>query len=147
MYDIFDLLLSLHKYRKLYEKKCYTIMKKYGLRIADLDTLYDISILGEKNLAKYIVDIQKMSKANISKSIDNLKKKKFISLAEDAEDRRCIHIIVSETGIPIINEIRAIREDISSVLLTGITNNDKEIVWRLVKQIDRNLEYELRKAN
>lgn len=147
MHDIFELLLSFHKYRKLYEKKCCTMMKKYGLRIADINTLYDISILGNKNLAKYIVDIEKMSKANISKSIDNLKKKNFIILSEDVEDRRCIHISVSELGMPVVNEIQAVREDINSLLLNGVTSSDKETVLRLLKQIDINLDYELKRAN
>lgn len=121
-------------------------MHRYGLRAADLDILYYISVLGKNNLAKNIVDIGRMSKGNISKSVENLREKKYILLSEDLTDHRCIHINITPSGMPIIHELHLIREEISNVLLVGISKEDKRIVLGIMKQIETNLDREIKKV-
>ena len=144
MYNLFDMLTVVYKYKKLYEKKCSEIMRKYELRIADLDTLYYIAHSGQKNLAKDIADMG-MSKANVSKSVEHLRRKGMVVLSEDEEDRRCLHIEVTEEAQPVIHDITRVRMEMGDTLSQGIEEADKEAVVRVMRQIGQNMNSELMK--
>lgn len=146
MNTLFEMLPVIYKYKKLHEKRCCEILKKYDLRIADLDILFYFAHSGTKNLSKDVVDIG-MSKANVSKSVDHLRQKKLVFLKEDQEDRRCVHIEVAEAAWPIVQEIGVIREEMGKKLFQGVSQIDMESMERVMKQISRNMNSELVKEN
>lgn len=140
--DLFSMLTVVYKYKKLYEKRCCAVMKEYDLKIADLDILYYIAHSGPRNMARDIVDLG-MSKANVSKSVDHLRKKGLVILTEDQEDRRCIHIEMTGKAEPVIREVTAIRSQMGDKLLSGIAGEDVEAVIRVMRQIGKNMNEEL----
>lgn len=142
MYRLFDTLTAVYKYKKLYEKRCQGLMKKYDLRIADIDILFYISHSGEKNLAKDIASLG-MSKANVSKSVEHLHGMGYVELYEDKTDRRCVHIKPAEVAIPIIRETEEIRREMGNVLSAGISAEDKEATYRVMQQLSENMSREL----
>lgn len=142
MYHLFDTLTVIHKYKRLYEKRCQGLMKKYDLKIADIDVLHFVSQAGGKNLAKDIVD-EGMSKANVSKAVEHLHQKGYVALYEDKEDRRCVHIQPTKSAEPIVIEIEGIRREMASALAMGITKEDKEATFRVMKQLHQNMSQEL----
>ncbi|MDL2300897.1 MarR family winged helix-turn-helix transcriptional regulator [Lachnospiraceae bacterium OttesenSCG-928-D06] len=81
-------------------------MKRYDLRITDLDILFYIAHSGSKD----IVDIG-MSKANVSKSVNHLRKENLVTLSEDQEDRRCVHIMITEDAHSIMRELDCIKKE------------------------------------
>lgn len=142
MYHLCDTLTMIYKYKKLYEKRCQGIMKKYDLKIADIEVLHFVSHSGKRNLAKDIVD-EGMSKANVSKAVEHLHSKGYVALFEDKEDRRCIHIEVTDAAAPIILEIEAVRTELGTALAAGIGKEDKEATFRVMEQLGQNMSHEL----
>ena len=129
-------------YEMLYEKRCQGIMKKYDLKIADIDILHYVSHAGDRNLAKDIAD-EGMSKANVSKSVEHLRQKGYVALHEDKEDRRCVHIELTDAAAPIILEINNIRKEMGDTLSTGISVEDRAVIARVMKQLCQNMAQEL----
>ena len=74
MNNLFDMLTVVYKYKRLYERRCQAITKKYDLRVTDIDILYYVAHSGPRNLSRDIVDMG-MSKANVSKSVEHLYQK------------------------------------------------------------------------
>ena len=142
MYSLFDTLTMIYKYKKLYERRCQEVMKKYDLRIADLDVLYHVAHSGEKNMAKDIVD-EGMSKANVSKAVEHLHQKGLVELCADKEDRRCVHIEPTESARAIVIEIENIRKDMGTSLSEGISEEDRKAVARVMNQLCDNMSHEL----
>lgn len=140
--DLFTMLTVIYKYKKLYEKKCCEIMKDYNLRIIDLDILYYIANCGPRNLAKDIVDLG-MSKANVSKSVDHLRRKGLVRLKEDSEDRRCVHIEVMPSALPVIERVTTVRQAMEECLSKEITHQDRETAAKVLFQIGENMNDEL----
>lgn len=140
--DLFSMLTVIYKYKKLYEKRCCEIMKEYELRIADLDILYYIAHSGSRNLAKDIVDLG-MSKAHVSKSVDRLRRRELVVLREDKEDRRCVHIELTQKAMPVVNKLSVIRREMGESLSEGISYEDKEAVIRVMRQVGENMNIEL----
>ena len=139
---LFDMLTVLYKYKKLYERRCQDTMKKYDLRIADIDILYYVAHSGPRNRSKDIVDIG-MSKANVSKSVENLYRKGFVELTEDKEDRRCVHIELTGQAYDVIGEVSHIRRSIEQCLMVEVTDADKEAVSRVFHRVNENVTEEL----
>ncbi len=142
MYNLFDTLTVIYKYKKLYERHCQGLMKKYDLKIADIDVLYYVAHSGKKNLAKDIVD-GGMSKANVSKTVEHLHRKGLVELCADKEDRRCVHIEPTEDAKEIICEVENIRKDMGISLSKGISEDDREAVVRVMHQLCENMSHEL----
>ena len=142
MNTLFDMLTVVYKYKKLDERRCQRIVREYDLRVADIDILYYVAHSGPKNLSKDIVDMG-MSKANVSKSVEHLRKKGLVELTEDKEDRRCVHIELTSEAHTVIKEAVKIRRELGQCLLKGVGEADREAVFRVLRQINENMAQEL----
>ena len=69
--------------RKLLEKKSEVLVQKYGVRNVELEILLFLYHSSCGDTAKDIVEQKNLSKAHISKSVDNLRTKGFVVLIED----------------------------------------------------------------
>lgn len=143
MNDHFELLIMGQQFKKLYEK-CYGhIMQTYGLKKIDIDVLYFLSHSGKQDTAKDIANLIYVSKAHVSKAIENLHQKALIDLIADPSDRRYVHISISGSGQQIVDEIKQIRDKTEKILFNGISPEDRELLLRLSYQIADNIDHAL----
>lgn len=143
MNDHFELLIMGQQFKKLYEK-CYGhIMQTYGLKKIDIDVLYFLSHSGKQDTAKDIANLIYVSKAHVSKAIENLHQKALIDLIADPSDRRYVHIRISASGQQIVDEIKQIRANTEKILFDGISPEDRELLLRLSYQIADNIDHAL----
>ncbi|MFQ9194727.1 MAG: MarR family winged helix-turn-helix transcriptional regulator [Candidatus Gastranaerophilaceae bacterium] len=143
MNDHFELLIMGQQFKKLYEK-CYGhIMQTYGLKKIDIDVLYFLSHSGKQDTAKDIANLIYVSKAHVSKAIENLHQKALIDLIADPSDRRYVHIRISASGQQIVDEIKQIRDKTEKILFDGISPEDRELLLRLSYQIADNIDHAL----
>lgn len=143
MNDHFELLIMGQQFKKLYEK-CYGhIMQTYGLKKIDIDVLYFLSHCGKQDTAKDIANLIYVSKAHVSKAIENLHQKALIDLIADPSDRRYVHIRISASGQQIVDEIKQIRDKTEKILFDGISPEDRELLLRLSYQIADNIDHAL----
>ena len=143
MNDHFELLIMGQQFKKLYEK-CYGhIMQTYGLKKIDIDVLYFLSHSGKQDTAKDIANLIYVSKAHVSKAIENLHQKALIDLIADPSDRRYVHISISGSGQQIVDEIKQIRAKTEKILFDGISLEDRELLLRLSYQIADNIDHTL----
>ena len=143
MNDHFELLIMGQQFKKLYEK-CYGhITQTYGLKKIDIDVLYFLSHSGKQDTAKDIANLIYVSKAHVSKAIENLHQKALIDLIADPSDRRYVHISISGSGQQIVDEIKQIRDKTEKILFDGISPEDRELLLRLSYQIADNIDHAL----
>lgn len=145
MLNELELLMSGHQFKKIFEKKYEGIMKKYDLRKIEIEILHFIANCGENDTARDIANIQYISKAHISNSIDDLTQKKYISVIEDCQDRRRFHLRLTETAKPIIEEIEMIRKQIFDILFQNVTEDERQILIKVCHKITQNISEELHK--
>ena len=84
-----------------------------------------------------------VSKAHVSKAIENLHQKALIDLIADPSDRRYVHIRISASGQQIVDEIKQIRDKTEKILFDGISPEDRELLLRLSYQIADNIDHAL----
>ena len=93
-----DILFVIARARRLTEQVCRELTQQSGLRLVELDILYYLSRGHAGDTARDIIGAKHLSKAHISKSVDNLRRTGCVTLREDAADRRCLHLCLTDKG-------------------------------------------------
>ena len=138
-----DFILSGMQLKKLIEKKVQPVIDEYDLRPVELDIL--VLLHREKNIdtAKAIVQRKHLSKAHISKSIDNLSEKGFIQVCEDEDDHRILHIQLTGKSQEVVKRMIAIYEECKEIMQNGISQEELEVVKNVVLKMNENINREL----
>lgn len=139
-YDFVNLGLKL---KKMLEKKSEYLMKKYDLRKIELDILFYLYREKENDIAKDIMIKMCISKAHISKSVENLKLRNFIYLKEDEKDHRIYHLKITERACEVIKEFSLIHDECLKIIMNGISDEDKDAIKRVMKKVFNNVNREL----
>lgn len=148
MEESLDVLTGGQLFRKILEKRCEKLNEYYGVRLVEMDILDFLSRAGIHDTAKDIMCELHISKAHISKSVENLRCKGYLILTEDTEDHRCIHLSITEKAKPLLRAFVAERNRFQEILFAGVTDEEKEILFRATRKIVSNLnrEYGLNSA-
>lgn len=134
-----DLLVIAQQCKKLMEKQCAALMEQYQVRLVELDILHFLSCAGSCDTAKDIMRSMHISKAHISKSVENLKNRDYICLEEDVQDHRCIHLSLTEKARPLVEEFRKCRAVLLEKVCEGVTEEEKEGFFRVIAKVLDNL--------
>lgn len=139
MEESLDVLTGSQVFRKILEKRCEKLNECYGVRLVEMDILDFLSRAGIHDTAKDIMCELHISKAHISKSVENLHCKGYLIMTEDTDDHRCIHLSITEKAKPLLRAFVAERKQFQEILFAGVTDEEKEILFRATKKIVSNL--------
>lgn len=129
--------------KKLIARKVEPIMQEYELRPVELDILVFLRREKDVDTAKGIIERKHLSKAHISKSIDNLRNGGFIQVTEDENDHRILHIQLTEKSNEVISEVNEIYGECRGIMQRGISCDELEIVKRVMLKMNENINREL----
>lgn len=135
-----EVILSGNQFKRLYESEIASLREKYGLRKIDVEILYFLYISGEKNTSKDLKELHLFTKGHISQSVDRMKQAEFIEYRTDAEDRRRIHLLLTDKAIKVIGQISSIRQQMYETIFQGITPEEKEALLSVAAKIAKNME-------
>lgn len=141
--EAYDVSNAGYQIKRLIEKKSEPVMEKYGLRTIEIDIL--VMLYNGKNIdtATKITDKKHISKAHVSKSIDNLKKLGFIELNEDQGDKRISHIVLTDKASQVVREELGVYKECKDILFSGVTEYEKDILKYVLAKMVGNLTTEL----
>lgn len=125
--------------KKLMEKQCAELMSHYQLRLVELDILHFLSRAGMNDTAKDIMQNMHISKAHISKSVENLRNKGYILLEEDARDHRCIHLNVTRKAEPLVEAFSESRKELLEKICAGVTEEERDCFFHVIGKVLSNL--------
>lgn len=129
--------------RKLFDREFEVVRERYRLRQVELDILCLLARLDTMKTEKEIAALRCLSKAHVSKSIENLKEKGYIAAEEGKEDRRRLYLHVTEEGKKAAESIGSIRNRILDNLYDGITEEEREVFLRVMKKMTENVNRQL----
>lgn len=134
----YDIISLSHEIKRIMEYAYGERMEDFGLRKVEVDILYFIAHAGNKDTARDIINAQHISKAHISKSVDNLRQKGYILLEEDSTDHRKAHIHITEKGLPLVKEFEIIHQRVVEQLFSGVTAEEKACMKRIAQKVADN---------
>ena len=133
------------KMRKLLDKKSEVFAQKYGVRNVELEILLFLYHSPCGDTAKDIVEEKNLSKAHISKSVDNLRAKGFVVLTEDENDRRKRHIELTQKAEEAAKEMLEIHNDCRRIIMRYVTEEENTVMDCVMQKMLRSLDEELQK--
>lgn len=134
-----DVMMSGSQLKKLVLRKAEPIIQEYDLRPVELDIL--IFLRQEKNIdtAKGIIARKHLSKAHISKSVDNLRLGGFIKVTEDDNDHRIYHISLTEKSDEVISKVTKVYEECREIMQKGISEEELKVAKNVVLKMIENI--------
>ena len=137
--DKVDLLFSGQQYKKFQESYYSPILEKYSLNLIDVRVLLFLVEHEDYDTAKDIVRIHCLAKSYVSKSIDKLIEKGFLEGVHLKEDRRYIHLLVTQKAFPVIQAMREQRKKMLQKLFDGISDEEVLMLRRVAARISTNI--------
>ncbi len=138
----FETLLYGQQFKKLYEKMSNLITEKYGLHKVEIEILLFLK-KGKGDTARDIAENKFFSKAHISHAIDHLMECGYLVGKLDGQDRRCVHLVLTEEAEPVCEELLKMRENLMNTVCQGITEEERLMMRQVAKKIACNISKEL----
>jgi DNA-binding MarR family transcriptional regulator len=125
---------------KYYRNYCYRSAEALGLCASEIDI---IIALGEDPKCNTVIALSKsvhLSKSVVSKSVDSLKKKGYVSVEENCDDRRYVKILLKDAARPIVDEISTSAERFIKQIGDGIDEEELCLITKFITRIYTNTE-------
>ena len=118
------------------------ITEKYGLHKVEIEILLFLK-KGKGDTARDIAENKFFSKAHISHAIDHLMECGYLVGKLDGQDRRCVHLVLTEEAEPVCEELLKMRENLMNTVCQGITEEERLMMRQVAKKIACNISKEL----
>ena len=112
-------------------------LKKYNIGIGQiyfLKKLRDKDGMNQEHLAESL----NFSKATSTRAIKKLELEGYIVRKKDNIDKRAYNVFITKKGKKLMNIFRNISSDWTDILLTGFTENEKELFINFLKKTIEN---------
>lgn len=139
-----ETLLQLCLIKKLYETASRPVCEKHGITQTELDIIAFLCNHPDKDTASDIVQLRMLPKANVSQAVETLIQKQLLIRTTDREDRRRIHLSVTQQAVCIKQDIDRSRGQMSDVICCGFTEQEKTQFIRITQKINQNIEQYLK---
>lgn len=140
MKDKIEILFYGHLYKKMCEKYMLPIREEYDLRQIDIEILYLLHCAGENNTSSDIGKSQLFTKGHISQSANRLQQMNLLTIVLDENDRRCLHLRLTEKADTIVKEIITARNEMYNVIFEGITGEEQKVLIEIINKIEINMK-------
>ena len=127
-----------------YELLSGKVCDKYELTQMEYDILMFLHNNPQNNTAAEIVKIRKSTKSHVSTSLKNLENKKLIERKQSEENKKHIEIFLLDKAELIVEEGINAQKQFAQNVLSGLTEEEKDMCIRVFNKICNNAEEHLR---
>lgn len=135
-FSFFDMALRGQKsYARLLEPVC----ARWHLTRNELDVLLFLANNPGQDRAADIVRGRGISKGHVSMSLHGLEVRGLLTRREESEDRRNVHMTLTEAAGEIVRDGQEAQRFFVSHLMEGITPEKNEILWAAARKMGENI--------
>ena len=131
------------KIKKVYEKMFYQVSEELELTQNEIDVLLFLHNNAPLNTASDIARYRAMSKSMISKSVDSLYKRGYLSYDIDELDKRCIHLKIKPVAMPIVKKLHEVQKQFFDILTSNISEEEYKVMETVLNKMYENIIDEL----
>lgn len=117
--------------KKRYAQLMDPVCRDCDLTKNELDVLLFLYNNPSLDRAADIVNLRQISKSHVSLSVTNLEQRGLLYRVFDPEDRRSVHLKLTEAALPIVQEGRRLQQEFFGRVFDGLS--EKELtLWRSI---------------
>lgn len=104
-----QLLRASQQFKRYYERQFSTLMARETLTMREIRVLLFLANNPDHDTARDVAELRGMPKSQVSAAVDLLVQRGFLWRLPDQEDRRVVHLAITETGVTLGREAREIQ--------------------------------------
>ena len=136
-YHLFPKLMDICKYYRTY---CYRSAEQLGLCASEIDIIISLFEDPRSNTVMALSKNVHLSKSVVSKSVESLRQKGYVSVASSETDKRYVIITLAEGATPVVEAISKSAEHFIKQIGDGIDEHDLGVITRFIARIYSNTE-------
>ena len=136
-----EYLANIRRIIKLHESmlKEY-VCQEYAMTLAEATVISILYNNPEKDTAADIVELRMLQKSNVSQAVDALVKKSLLVRKQDEEDRRKIHLSLTEKAEPVVETVEKVCREFHEEVFCGISPEKLDTFSEVNERIGENVQ-------
>lgn len=126
--------------KKKYAQMMEPICSRWNLTRNELDVLLFLHNNPEYDRAADIVAHRGLVKSHVSLSVGELEIKGLLLRSPAPEDRRAVHLKLTESGHKIADQGREVQKNFFSCIFAGLSHDDIVLWQQMMEQVCRNID-------
>ena len=126
MNEIIGLLDNIRRLVRLFDAMLKPVCAQFGLTSIEVTIISFLYHNPGRDTAADIVELRMLSKGNVSQAVESLIQKSLLRREQDKDDRRKIHLSLTENTKPIIKEIESVRDNFRSKVFHNFTIEERQ---------------------
>ena len=140
MSDPCDLLQLFQLCRRRYAAALHPVERTWGLTRNVIDVFLFLSNHPGLDTARDIVALRSLSKSHVCKSVDRLTRRGFLAGAQDAQDRRYIHLRLLPAAAGAVRQAQQAQRSFFQALFQTVAPEDRQVLNRVIGQFFQNMK-------
>ncbi|MCI9578087.1 MAG: MarR family transcriptional regulator [Oscillibacter sp.] len=128
------------KFGKYYDRQFLPLLEKTGLTIREVHVLLFLANHPGQDTARDVTELRGMAKSQVSQAVEVLAGRGLLARRADGEDRRVVHLVITEQGAPLAREAQALQAACGRRLLEGLTEEEQAVFLDLLERVLREME-------
>lgn len=126
--------------KHLYDAVMQPVMKTHDLRRMELDVLLFLANNPQYDTASDVIHHRGLAKSHVSSSIAQLTKRRLLTTSYQDGDKKKIHLHLSDSSLPIINDGRAAQKMFMETLFKDFTQEEIDMMQSCFKRMNQNIK-------
>ena len=124
--------------KRRYIHEMAQVQNKWQLTGMEVDVILFLGNNPGYDTATDMVQLCQLTKSHVSKAVDHLTELGLITQERDQQNRRRVHLRLTDAAQPVLEAGQAAQKRFVDVLTRGLTDKDKEQMKRMLETIARN---------
>lgn len=129
---------------KLYNSLFMGVLEKYRLTQLEIDILLFLANHPACDTARDIVERRHLAKSHVSAGVESLVNRGLLERSWLEDNRKTIHLKLTERAAPIVEEGRAVQLRYGALLLDGFSEQERETLCSFLERVGENVDAALR---
>lgn len=125
---------------KYYDRQFLPLLERTGLSIREIHVLLFLANHPGQDTARDVAELRGLAKSQVSQAVEVLTNLGYLRRQADGEDRRIIHLAITEKGEPLAREAQAVQAACGRRLLAGLSEEEQAAFLALLERVLKGAE-------
>ena len=123
------------RFLKYYDRQFLPLLERTGLSMREIHVLLFLANHPGQDTARDVTELRGLAKSQVSQAVEVLAGRGLLARRADGEDRRVVHLEITEQGAPLAREAQALQAACGRRLLEGLTEEEQNVFLRLLERV------------
>ncbi|WP_295763186.1 MarR family winged helix-turn-helix transcriptional regulator [uncultured Oscillibacter sp.] len=128
------------RFRRYYDRRFLPLLERTGLSMREVHVLLFLANHPGQDTARDVAELRGLAKSQVSQAVEVLTGRGILARRADGEDRRIVHLDITEAGRPLAREAQAIQAACGRRLLAGLSEEEQAVFLDLLERVLRETE-------